>query len=56
MKTMIWIGMFAGGIAGGYVPVLFGASLFSLASIIGNTVGGVLGVITGYKLAQHLGL
>jgi hypothetical protein len=56
VKTLIWIGMLVGATAGGYVPVLFGGQLLSLSSIVGNTVGGALGVFAGYKLAQRLGL
>ena len=56
MKTFIWLGLLVGGIAGGYVPVLFGSSLFSMASLLGNTVGSVVGILVGYKIAQHTGL
>lgn len=56
MKTLIWIGMFVGAIAGGYVPVLFGSDLFSVASIVGNTLGGVVGVALGYKIAREFDL
>ena len=56
MKTLIWIGMFAGGIAGGYVPVLFGASLMSAASLLGNTIGGGLGIALGYQIARYYDL
>ena len=56
MRTMIWLGMFLGGAAGGYVPVLMGSDLFSLASLAGNTIGGVLGVLGGYRLARYYGL
>jgi hypothetical protein len=56
MKTLIWIGALVGGTAGGYVPVLFGSSWFSVASIAGNTLGGVLGIALGYRLARALDL
>ena len=52
MKTLIWIGMFVGGIAGGYVPVLFGASLLSAASVLCNIAGGALGIAAGYRIAR----
>jgi len=51
-KTLIWIGIFVGGAIGGYVPALWGASLFSFSSIIGNTIGGIAGVWAGWKLSQ----
>ena len=56
MRTMIWLGMFIGGVAGGYVPVLFGASLFSVASLVGNTIGGALGIALGYRIATSFDL
>ena len=54
MKTLIWIGLFAGGILGGYLPVLFGAAGMSLAALAGNTVGGLLGIWAGYALGKRL--
>ena len=48
--------MFIGATAGGYVPVLFGSSLFSVASIVGNTLGGALGVVVGYKVGRAFDL
>ena len=51
-KSLIWVGAFVGGAIGGYVPVLFGASVFSASSIIFATMGGVVGIWAGYELAQ----
>jgi len=51
-KTLIMIGMFVGSIAGGYIPVIFGASLLSFTSIIGNAIGGILGVWIAFKLTN----
>ena len=45
--------MFVGSVIGGYLPVLFGASLFSVISIIGNTVGAGIGIFVMYKLTQN---
>lgn len=56
MKKLIWVGMFVGSIIGGYIPVLFGASLFSFSSLIGNGLGSIVGIIAGYKLASYMGL
>lgn len=50
-KTLIFIGMTVGSIIGGYVPVLLGADLFSFTSIIGNGIGGLLGIWVGYKIS-----
>lgn len=56
MKKLIWLGMFAGSIVGGYLPVLFGASLFSFSSLFGNGIGAIVGIIIAYKLATYWGL
>lgn len=53
-KTLIWIGAFVGGFVGSYIPVLFGASTLSMSSIIGSTVGGLVGIWGGFKLFQML--
>lgn len=45
-------GMIAGSFIGGYVPVLFGADLLSFTSIIGNGIGGILGIWIAFKLTQ----
>lgn len=46
------IAVFIGSVIGGYLPVLFGADLLSFSSIIGNGVGGLLGVWIAYKLTS----
>ena len=56
MKTLIWIGMIGGGLLGGYVPMLWGAPLMSLQSVVGNTVGGVLGVWLGWVVGKRFEL
>ena len=56
MKLLIWTGMLFGGGVGGYIPVMFGSSLFSMASLLGNGVGGLIGLFAGYKLAIALSL
>jgi len=53
-KTLIWIFLFIGSGIGGYLPALWGASLFSYSSIIGSTIGGIAGVILGMKLGRTL--
>ena len=55
-KTLILTGATIGGIAGAYVPFLFGDNdIFSIWSILGGMVGGLVGIWLGYKLAQRLG-
>lgn len=56
MKTFIWAGMIMGSIIGGYIPILFGSSTFSIASVLGNGIGGIIGIWLGYKLADSQGL
>jgi hypothetical protein len=51
-KSTVWIGIFIGSIIGGYIPVLFGVSIFSFWSVIGNGVGGLLGIWIAYKFSD----
>ena len=51
-KTLIFIGMFIGSIIGGYIPALWGAGLLSYSSVIGNGIGGILGILVMYKLTS----
>jgi hypothetical protein len=49
-KGVVMLGMFIGSTAGSYIPILFGASFLSMASLIGSAIGGILGIYIGYKL------
>ena len=51
-KTMVWIGMVVGSIIGGYIPSLWGDSLFSVSSLILSGVGAIIGIILGYKITN----
>lgn len=53
-KTLIMGGMIIGSIIGGYLPVLFGVSVFSFISILGNGIGGILGIAVALKFTQDL--
>lgn len=53
-KTLVWLGVFVGGAIGGYIPTIFGASMFSITSILGSTIGGILGIWAGFKLSQMI--
>ncbi len=55
-KTLVWAGLFIGSTIGGYIPALWGQGLFSWASIIGNTLGGAIGIWVGFKISQALSL
>jgi hypothetical protein len=48
-KMIVMLGFIIGSTIGGYVPVLFGASLLSYASLAGNTIGGIIGIYIAYK-------
>jgi hypothetical protein len=54
-KLIIGIGMFAGSTIGSYIPLLWGGSLFSLSSILFSVIGGILGVLIGYRISKYLG-
>lgn len=54
-KLLITIGAAIGGIAGAYVPFLWGdTDLFSVMSIVLSTVGAIIGIWLGYMLARRL--
>lgn len=54
-KLCIGLGAAIGGIAGAYVPNLWGdTDLFSGWSILFSTIGGIAGIILGYLLAKRL--
>lgn len=52
--SLVMLGMIVGSIIGGYLPVFFGVSLLSFSSIIGNALGGVVGVVVALKLTDDL--
>ena len=54
-KTLIMIGLLAGSTLGGYVPALWGAGAFSLASVFFGGVGGLAGIWAAYKISRTLG-
>lgn len=53
MRQLVWIGLFLGSVVGGYVPMLWGADLFSFSSIICSSVGSLIGIYVGYRLSQY---
>jgi hypothetical protein len=56
MKTFIWGGMFIGSAIGGFIPNLWGDSLFSLSSVLLTFVGGLVGIWAGFKIGRMMGL
>ena len=49
-KKIIILGMVLGSAIGGYVPVIFGANVLSLSSIICGAIGGILGIWLSFRL------
>lgn len=51
-KQLIWLGMFIGSTAGGFVPLLWGGSALSLSSVFLSAAGGILGIWAGYRISD----
>jgi hypothetical protein len=51
VRSVTGLGATLGGLIGGYIPVLWGASSFSLASIAFGFAGAIAGLIVGARLA-----
>jgi hypothetical protein len=52
-KRTIYFGMFIGGLIGGYIPALvWGASVFSFSSILGNAIGAIVGIYIAFKMTR----
>jgi hypothetical protein len=54
-KSVIGFSAAFGTLVGGYVPVLWGASSFSLVSLVFSFAGGVAGVWLGIRVSERLG-
>lgn len=53
-KSLIWFGLFIGSTVGGFLPTLWGASFFSLSSVILSGIGGFIGIWIGFKIAKSI--
>ena len=51
-KSLVWIGMTIGALAGAYAPLAWGGNVLSISSVIFSTVGGAFGIWIGYKLGN----
>jgi hypothetical protein len=51
-RSVIGLCMGFGGFVGGYVPVLWGASSFSLESFLFGALGAVAGVWIGVRISE----
>lgn len=54
-RSVVMIGATIGSIVGGYVPVLFGADVFDLWSILFGMIGGFAGIALTVWLSKRLG-
>ena len=52
-KTVIYIGLFIGSTIGGSIPLIWGDSMFSLSAVLLSGVGGIAGIVAGYKLTSY---
>ena len=51
-KTVVWTGAFLGGTLGSFAPLLWGASLISMAAILMSGLGGLAGIWLALKLTS----
>jgi hypothetical protein len=49
-KSLLMIGMVVGSIIGGYIPTIFGASVFSIWSIILSGIFALIGIWITYRM------
>lgn len=53
-KVIVMMGGFLGGLVGGYITILLGAPFISYWSLIGNTIGGLMGIWISYQLISQM--
>jgi hypothetical protein len=51
-KTSVYIGMIVGSSIGSYIPLLWGASVFSFSSILLGSLGAIAGIYIGFKMSS----
>jgi hypothetical protein len=51
-KSLIWLGLFIGSTIGSFIPLLWGADMFSFSSIILSGLGGIAGIYIFFKISQ----
>ncbi|MDR3571402.1 MAG: hypothetical protein P4L81_04365 [Candidatus Pacebacteria bacterium] len=51
-KPLVWIGLTVGSTLGSMIPLLWGAGELSFSSIFLGGVGGVAGILLGYKYSD----
>lgn len=53
-KIFVMTGLIIGSFAGGYVPVLWGGSVFYISSLLLSALGTFIGIWVEFKVAQRL--
>ena len=51
-RSVIGLSMAFGSVVGGYMPVLWGASSFSLTSFLFGVIGAIAGVWAGVRISE----
>ena len=51
-KRALLFGATVGSVVGGYLPVIFGGSGFSLLSLLLSGVGGIVGILAAHRLTR----
>jgi hypothetical protein len=51
-KRIIWLCTGVGGFIGGYIPLLWGAGLFSFSALFFNAIGAIVGIWIGFRLTH----
>lgn len=51
-NKMVWLGFFIGSTIGSFIPLIWGADMFSFSSIIFGALGGIAGIYVFWKLGQ----
>ncbi len=49
-KTLYMVALTIGGFVGGYVPALWGGSMFSFSGLFFSTLGSIAGIWVVYKM------
>lgn len=51
-RKLVTLGLIVGSTIGGYVPVLWGADVFSFSSIFCSAIGALIGIWVGFRLGH----
>ncbi|HRH33268.1 MAG TPA: hypothetical protein PK720_03990 [bacterium] len=51
-KTLIWLGLLIGSTTGSFIPLIWGAGMFSFSAVIFSALGGIVGIWIMYKATR----